>query len=29
MPSELNDTLLVDDNSTLLVVLSEIFKERG
>ena len=29
MPSELNDTLLVDDNSTLLMVLSEIFKEHG
>jgi CheY-like chemotaxis protein len=26
---KLNDILLVDDNSTLLVVLSEIFKERG
>ena len=28
MLSEFNDTLLVDDNPTLLVVLSEIFKER-
>jgi CheY-like chemotaxis protein len=29
MLSQLNDTLLVDDNSTLLSVLSEIFKEQG